>query len=45
MVARHIDALFHTYALMLDASPEPFYKNIVQSPTAVVHADSDAVQR
>jgi hypothetical protein len=29
---------------MLDASPESFYKNVVQRPTATVHADSDAVK-
>ena len=29
---------------MLDASPESFYKNVVQRPTATVHANSDAVK-
>jgi len=29
---------------MLDASPESFYKNVVQRPTATVHADRDAVK-
>ena len=29
---------------MLDASPESFYKNVVQRPTATIHADSDSVK-
>ena len=29
---------------MFDASPEALYKNIVQRPTASIHADSDAVK-
>ena len=41
-VIRHGGVPFQIHVLVLDAAPEPFHKDIIQCPTAPVHADRDS---
>ena len=40
----HVGIPFQINILVLDAAPEPFHEDVVQRPTAPIHADSDVVQ-
>src|SRR5690242_19040362 len=40
----HVDVPFQVHILVLDATPEPFYKDIIQCPAATIHADCDVMR-